>query len=74
VGIALIVMWCTRNTVARVMSAIVAVAVVGIVGFARVYRGVHSLLDVLVGVLLGLSCLAVAAVVVRAASRAAPSA
>ena len=69
VGIALIVMCCTHNTVARTLSALVAVALVATVGFARVYRGLHFLTDVSVGVLLGLACLAVAAIAVRAASR-----
>jgi undecaprenyl-diphosphatase len=65
VGILLIVISTTRNTVARVLAAIVAVVGTAIVGFARVYRGSHSLVDVLAGVMLGLACLAVAAVAVR---------
>jgi membrane-associated phospholipid phosphatase len=69
VGITLVVIWTTRNTVARVATAIVAVAATALVGFARVYRGQHSLLDVVAGVVLGLACLAVAALAVRAASR-----
>jgi membrane-associated phospholipid phosphatase len=69
VGITLVVIWTTRNTVARVATAVVAVAATALVGFARVYRGQHSLLDVVAGVVLGLACLAVAALAVRAASR-----
>lgn len=69
VGIALVVFWCTRNRVARILTSVVAGAGVGMVGFARVYRGEHSLLDVLAGVLLGLACLVVAAVAVAATSR-----
>jgi len=69
VGLALIVTCCTRNRLARTLSTLVAVGVVTMVGFARVYRGLHFLTDVLVGVLLGLACLTVAAVAVRAASR-----
>ena len=66
VGTLLIVMWTTRNTVVRVVTAVVAVAATTMVGFARVYRGSHSLADVLAGVLLGLACLAVAAIAVGA--------
>jgi len=69
VGITIIVMCCTRNRLARVVSTVVASGVVGMVGFARVYRGLHYLTDVLVGALLGLGCLTVAVIAVRAASR-----
>ena len=50
-------------------SALVAAVVVSMVGFARVYRGLHHPTDVLFGALLGLACLAVAAMAVRAAWR-----
>jgi membrane-associated phospholipid phosphatase len=70
VGIAVIVTCCTASGFARVASRLVAAAVVFMVGFARVYRGLHHPTDVVVGALLGLSCLAVAATAVRAASRA----
>jgi membrane-associated phospholipid phosphatase len=44
----------------------VAIAVAGFVGFARVYRGLHHPTDVFIGALLGLACLGIAAVAVRA--------
>jgi undecaprenyl-diphosphatase len=67
-GIALIVICSSRNRVARAMSVLVATGVVGMVGFGRVYRGTHYLVDCIAGVLLGLGCLAVAVAAVRAAS------
>jgi undecaprenyl-diphosphatase len=68
VGIAVIVACCTRKTLARAASALVAVAAPAIVGFSRVYRGLHHPTDVFVGFLFGLACLAVAAMAVRAAT------
>jgi len=67
IGIAVIVACCTRNAPARIASAIIGTAFAVTVGFARVYRGLHYPSDVFVGALLGLACLAVAVVAVRAA-------
>jgi undecaprenyl-diphosphatase len=69
IGMALIVTCCTRDTVARVLSTLVGAAIAAMVGFARVYRGLHYPTDVIAGALFGLACLAVAALAVRAASR-----
>jgi undecaprenyl-diphosphatase len=69
VGIAVIVACCTRKTLARAASALVAVAAPVIVGFSRVYRGLHHPTDVFVGFLFGLACLTVAALAVRAATK-----
>ena len=68
VGIALIVASLTRNTVARALSAFLAVAAATLVGFARVYRGLHYPSDDFVGALFGFACLTLAAVAVRIAS------
>jgi undecaprenyl-diphosphatase len=65
-GLAIIVTCCTRNRLLRVCSYVVAVAVVVLVGFGRVYRGMHHPTDVFVGALLGIGCLVVAVLVVRA--------
>jgi membrane-associated phospholipid phosphatase len=67
-GIALIVTCLTRNVLARVLSAFLAVGFAATVGFARVYRGLHYPSDVFVGALFGLACLTLAAVAVRTAS------
>jgi undecaprenyl-diphosphatase len=66
VGIALIVFSCTRNRVARALTVIVAVIFPILVGFARVYRGMHHPTDVFIGALFGLCCLLVAVLAVRA--------
>ena len=68
-GIALIVACLTPNMVARILSALVAVAIAATVGFSRVYRGLHFPSDVFAGAFLGLACLAIAVLAVRAASR-----
>ena len=66
IGIAVIVACCTRNTLARVVSALLGTAFAVTVGFARVYRGLHYPSDVFAGALLGLACLTIAALAVRA--------
>jgi membrane-associated phospholipid phosphatase len=64
-GMAIIVMACTRRRAARFIAFLVAAALAGLVGFARVYRGMHHVTDVVAGALLGVCALAVALTVVR---------
>jgi membrane-associated phospholipid phosphatase len=73
VGSAIIVSCCTSKWALRALSALAAVAVAGIVGFARVYRGLHHPTDVFVGALFGLACLGVAALAVRTVRDRAPA-
>ncbi|HEV7526039.1 MAG TPA: phosphatase PAP2 family protein [Acidimicrobiia bacterium] len=70
VGIALIVTCCTRNRILRLATSLLGAVVATLVGFGRVYRGLHHPTDVIVGALFGLACLAVAAIAVRAYGRA----
>jgi membrane-associated phospholipid phosphatase len=65
VGVALIVTCCTNRRFLRVASRVVAALISALVGFARVYRGLHHPTDVFVGALFGLACLFVAAMAVR---------
>jgi undecaprenyl-diphosphatase len=67
-GLALIVMCCTHNRALRAVSVVGAIAIAVTVGFGRVYRGLHHPTDVFAGALLGIGCLTVAALAVRAAS------
>lgn len=67
IGVAVIVACCTRNTLARIVSALLGTAFAVTVGYARVYRGLHYPSDVFAGALLGLACLTIAAIAVRAA-------
>ncbi len=68
VGIAIIVTCCTAKRVARAASITLAAVLAVLVGFARVYRGLHHPTDVIVGLLFGAACLLVAARAVRAVS------
>jgi membrane-associated phospholipid phosphatase len=66
VGLAVLVMYCSRRWAWRVLASVLAIGVPVLVGFARVYRGLHHPTDVVVGALFGLCCLLVSALVVRA--------
>lgn len=65
-SLALIVGWHVRSALVRVSAWVIAVAVGPIVGFSRVYRGMHQPLDVVVGLFLGVACVVVAYLAVRA--------
>jgi membrane-associated phospholipid phosphatase len=67
-GLAVIIFCSTARKTFRVLGVVAAVIFPALVGFSRVYRGLHHPTDVLVGVIFGLACLAVAALAIRAAS------
>lgn len=54
---AVVVFLSTRKLWPRVLSVVLTIAVVVVVGLARMYRGMHFLSDVTAGALLGLVCL-----------------
>jgi undecaprenyl-diphosphatase len=64
-AIAIVVCWHTRNRVARTVFVTIAVLVPLIVGASRMYRGMHHLSDVVVGLVIGLVSLWVTWLVVR---------
>lgn len=53
-ALVIIVYWHVRNRLARALVIALSVAIPVIVGWARLYRGMHHLTDVLAGVLLGI--------------------
>ncbi|MET0663084.1 MAG: phosphatase PAP2 family protein [Ilumatobacteraceae bacterium] len=53
-ALVIIVYWHVRNRLARALVIALSVAIPVIVGWARMYRGMHHLTDVLAGVLLGI--------------------
>ncbi len=55
-SIAVVVLWCTRNRLARALAWVIAIMAVVGVGASRVYRGMHHPTDVLVGVAFGVAC------------------
>ena len=69
VGIVLIATWDIRRTWVRVLTIALAVIATMVVGFGRVYRGMHHPTDVTVGALLGVACLTVAILAVPAWER-----
>jgi undecaprenyl-diphosphatase len=64
-SIAVLVGWNTRSTTLRWLAWTVAVFIGPIVAFSRIYRGMHHPTDVVVGLLLGIGCVALAFVAVR---------
>jgi membrane-associated phospholipid phosphatase len=67
-GLAIIVTCCTHRSWLRAIAVLFAIVVATIVGFGRVYRGLHYPTDVFAGALLGVGCLIVAILTVRAAA------
>jgi undecaprenyl-diphosphatase len=65
-SLAIIIGWHVRSTLVRVGVWLVAVLVGPVVGFSRIYRGMHHPLDVAVGFALGAACVLVAFSAVRA--------
>jgi membrane-associated phospholipid phosphatase len=66
-AIAVVVFERVRNRVVRAVVVVVVVAVPIIVAWARMYRGMHYLTDVIAGVLLGAASVLAVVVVVRRA-------
>ena len=64
-AIAVVVFWRFRNIWARTAVVVLVVAIPVIVGWARVYAGMHYLTDVVAGVLLGLASVFVVWLVLR---------
>jgi undecaprenyl-diphosphatase len=74
-AIAIIVCWHTRNRAARTIAIAAAFVVPVVVGLSRLYRGMHHLSDVVVGLVIGIVSLWVTWRVVRSgpASRLEPA-
>ena len=68
-GIALLLIWHFRRRWLGPVAILVVAIVAGLVGFSRVYRGMHHLLDVAAGVVLGVAALAIAIAVRRMIGR-----
>jgi undecaprenyl-diphosphatase len=64
-GLAIIVMACTHRRAPRLIAFLVAAVFAVLVGFARVYRGMHHVTDVLAGAVLGVGALVLALTAVR---------
>lgn len=64
-GIAIVLTMAVKHRATRAVAAAVLAGIPVIVGVSRLYRGMHHPTDVLAGGLLGITCLAVAALTVR---------
>jgi membrane-associated phospholipid phosphatase len=67
-GVAIVITAHTRRPLVRVLAWVLAVGLAVLVGFARVYRGMHHVTDVVAGGALGVGSLLLALLAVRAAS------
>jgi membrane-associated phospholipid phosphatase len=64
-AIAIVIFDHTRNVWIRTVTVILAVAIPLMVGASRMYRGVHYLTDVVGGIVLGVTCAVVVALIAR---------
>ncbi|MFL6289037.1 MAG: phosphatase PAP2 family protein [Actinomycetes bacterium] len=64
-SLAVIIGWHVRSRIVRLLAWVVAVVIGPVVGFCRIYRGMHHPLDVAVGFALGAGCVLVAFLAVR---------
>jgi undecaprenyl-diphosphatase len=64
-AIAIIVFWHTRNRLGRTIAVVAALVIPLVVGASRMYRGMHHLTDVVVGLLIGVVSLWLTWLVVR---------
>jgi membrane-associated phospholipid phosphatase len=70
-AIAVVIFWHSRRRIVRVITVVVLVAVCAIVSLSRMYRGMHYLTDVIAGLVLGATCVAVSIAILRTAPEAA---
>lgn len=61
-----IVLWHTRNVAARVLAVVLIIAAPLIVGWARIYQGMHFFTDVVAGIVLGFASVALSRYIVGA--------
>ena len=64
-AIAIVIFERTRNVWVRTITVVVVVAVPLIVGYCRMYRGVHYLTDVVAGIVLGVACVIAVYAIIR---------
>ena len=58
-ALAIIVFWHTRNPVYRTLAVVGTAVIPVVVGYARIYQGMHYFSDVVAGIILGLATLAI---------------
>jgi membrane-associated phospholipid phosphatase len=68
-AVAIVIAWHTRHRWLPVLAVVLTAVVVGLVAWARWYRGMHHVSDIVAGVLLGLASVVGVWLIVRAGDR-----
>jgi membrane-associated phospholipid phosphatase len=70
-AIAVVIFWHSRRRIVRVITVLVLVAICTVVSLSRMYMGMHFMTDIIAGLALGATCVAITTAILRTAPEAA---